>query len=107
LFVYFSRDRLRLFWYKKIFISVTCAVIQWLSLPRHVEILTCGPFLQELNNSIDIYLLQEHWLLDCQLKLLNEIHQQYTGVGKAVDSNDPITPLRLFVYFRRDRLRLF
>jgi hypothetical protein len=39
--------------------------------------------------------LQEHWLFDCQLNLLNEIHQQYTGVGKAVDSNDPITPLRM------------
>ena len=48
------------------------------------NILTCGPFFQELNNSIDIYLLQEHWLFDCQLNLLNEIHQQYTGVGKAV-----------------------
>jgi hypothetical protein len=59
------------------------------------NILTCEPFFQELNNSIDIYLLQEHWLFDCQLNLLNEIHQQYTGVGKAVDSNDPITPLRM------------
>ena len=39
--------------------------------------------------------MQEHWLFDCQLNLLNEIHQQYTGVGKAVDSNDPITPLRM------------
>ena len=52
-------------------------------------------FFQELNNSVDIYLLQEHWLFDCQLNLLNEIHQQYTAVGKAVNSNDPITPLRM------------
>ena len=59
------------------------------------NILACGSFFQELNNSIDIYLLQEHWLFDCQLNLLSEIHQQYTEVGKAVDSNDPITPLRM------------
>jgi hypothetical protein len=38
-------------------------------------------FFQELNNSVDIYLLQEHWLFDCQLNLLNEIHQQYTVTG--------------------------
>ncbi|CAC5398600.1 unnamed protein product [Mytilus coruscus] len=59
------------------------------------NILTCGPLFTELKNSIDIYLLQEHWLFHCQLKLLNDILHNYNGIGKAVDSNDPITPWRM------------
>jgi hypothetical protein len=43
-----------------------------------------------MEKSIDIYMLQEHWLFDCQLNILQEIHQDYNGAGKSVDSNDPI-----------------
>ena len=35
------------------------------------------------------------WLFDCQLDLLNEIHNDYIGIGKAVDSNDPIPPIQM------------
>ncbi|CAG2216627.1 unnamed protein product [Mytilus edulis] len=59
------------------------------------NILTCGPLFDELKDSIDIYLLQEHWLFHCQLKMLNDILLDYKGVGKAVDSSDPITPWRM------------
>jgi hypothetical protein len=45
---------------------------------------------KELEKQVDLYLIQEHWLFDCQLDLLNEIHNDYIGIGKAVDSNDPI-----------------
>jgi hypothetical protein len=56
------------------------------------NILTCGPLFKEMEKSIDIYMLQEHWLFDCQLNILQEIHQDYNGTGKSVDSNDPISP---------------
>ncbi|CAG2253628.1 unnamed protein product [Mytilus edulis] len=59
------------------------------------NILTCGPLFHELKDSIDIYLLQEHWLFHCQLQMLNDILLDYKGVGKAVDSSDPITPWRM------------
>ncbi|CAG2194880.1 unnamed protein product [Mytilus edulis] len=39
--------------------------------------------------------LEEHWLFHCQLKMLNDILLDYKGVGKAVDSSDPITPWRM------------
>ncbi|CAG2193649.1 unnamed protein product [Mytilus edulis] len=60
-----------------------------------MNILTCGPLFTELKDSIDIYLLQEHWLFHCQLKMLNDILHNYNGVGKVVDSSDPITPWRM------------
>jgi hypothetical protein len=44
---------------------------------------------------VDIYLLQEHWLFDCQRHLLNEIRDRFSGVGKAVDSTDPIPPIQI------------
>ncbi|CAG2207347.1 unnamed protein product [Mytilus edulis] len=59
------------------------------------NILTCGPLFKELESKIDIFLLQEHWLYDCQLNLLQELHSDFTGTGKAVDSNDPIQPLHM------------
>jgi len=46
----------------------------------------------ELDKSVDTYLLQEHWLFDCQLHLLQELHHNYNGTGKAVDTYDPIAP---------------
>ncbi|CAC5413868.1 unnamed protein product [Mytilus coruscus] len=41
---------------------------------------------------MDIFPLQEHWLYDCQLNFLQELHNDFTGTGKAVDFNDPIQP---------------
>jgi hypothetical protein len=32
-----------------------------------------------MEKSIDIYMIQEHWLFDCQLNILQEIHQDYNG----------------------------
>jgi hypothetical protein len=40
-------------------------------------------------------MIQEHWLFDCQLNILQEIHQDYNGAGKSVDSNDPILPYQM------------
>ncbi|CAG2248448.1 unnamed protein product [Mytilus edulis] len=59
------------------------------------NILTCGPLFDELKDSIDIYLLQEHWLFHCQLKMLNDILLDYKGVGKSSRLSDPITPWRM------------
>ena len=59
------------------------------------NVLTCGPVFKEIENHVDIYLLQEHWLLDCQRHLLNEISDRFSGVGKAVDSIDPIPPIQM------------
>ncbi|VDI67381.1 Hypothetical predicted protein [Mytilus galloprovincialis] len=35
---------------------------------------------------------QKHWLFNFQLNLLNELHQNICGIGKAVDDKDPINP---------------
>ena len=59
------------------------------------NILTCGPLFTEMEKSIDIYMLKEHWLFDCQLNILQEIHQDYNGTGKSIDSNDPISPYQM------------
>jgi hypothetical protein len=59
------------------------------------NVLTCGPVFKEIENHVDIYLLQEHWLFDCQRHLLNEISDRFSGVGKAVDSIDPIPPIQM------------
>ncbi|VDH96186.1 Hypothetical predicted protein [Mytilus galloprovincialis] len=37
-------------------------------------------------------LIQEHWLFDCQIHLLQELHKNLNGSGKAVDMYDPIPP---------------
>lgn len=59
------------------------------------NVLTCGPLFKEIENYVDICLLQEHWLFDCQCHLLNEINDRFYGVGKAVDSTDPIPPIQM------------
>jgi len=51
------------------------------------NIKTSGPFLEEVKKNADIILIQEHWLFEYELHLLNELHEQYTGVGKAIDSD--------------------
>jgi hypothetical protein len=59
------------------------------------NIKTCGLLFKELEKKVDLYLIQEHLLFDCQLDLLNEIHNDYIGIGKAVDSNDSIPPIQM------------
>jgi hypothetical protein len=43
------------------------------------NIKTIGPFLHHHHNKIDILLLQEHWLFDHELSLLNDVSQKYLG----------------------------
>jgi hypothetical protein len=52
--------------------------------------LTCGPFFNEAMQYMDVCLIQEHWLFNCPIDLLNEIHQNLIGIGKLVDDKDPI-----------------
>lgn len=59
------------------------------------NILTCEPFFKEIEDKVDICLLQEHWLYDCQLHKLNEVNTKFFGTGKAVDTNDPIPPYQM------------
>ena len=40
-------------------------------------------------------MIKEHWLCDCQLHKLSEIHESYKGTGKAVDSSNPILPVQM------------
>ena len=56
------------------------------------NIKTCGKTFTELNSHADILMIQEHWLFECELKLLCECHKDLSGSGKAVDSNDPLPP---------------
>ncbi|CAG2237976.1 unnamed protein product [Mytilus edulis] len=44
---------------------------------------------------MDICLLQEHWLFNCQIDNLNELHEHLNGIGKSVDDRDPITPVQM------------
>ncbi|CAC5388509.1 unnamed protein product [Mytilus coruscus] len=48
-----------------------------------------------MKEDVDIYLLQEHWLFDCQLNMLNEIHFKYIGIGKSVDTGDALPPIQM------------
>lgn len=52
-------------------------------------------FSNKLKKIVDICLLQEHWLYSSQLKLLDEMHENFTGAGKVIDSNDPIAPVQI------------
>ena len=49
---------------------------------------TIGPFIHHYFEEIDILLLQEHWLFDHKLFLLNELNQKFSGIGKAVNTGD-------------------
>ena len=46
---------------------------------------------EQLQKSIDIFLIQELWLFDYELTLLTELHAECLGIGKAVDTNDPLS----------------
>jgi len=54
--------------------------------------LTCGPFFNEAMKYMNVCLIQEHWLFNCQIDLFNEIHENLIGIGKSVDDKDPIQP---------------
>ncbi|CAC5421255.1 unnamed protein product [Mytilus coruscus] len=56
------------------------------------NILTCGPFFAEATKHFDICLIQEHWLFNCQLNLLNVLNENLIGIGKSVDERDPLPP---------------
>ena len=58
---------------------------------------TCNYVLNELfvKQNVDIVLLQEHWLFDCQLHRLGEVSELCSGCGKAVDTGDPILPVQM------------
>lgn len=59
------------------------------------NIRTCGPILDKMANSVDIILIQEHWLFKCQLNLLNEVNEKLMASGKSVDFYDPIPPIQI------------
>ena len=52
--------------------------------------LTCRPFFNEAIQYMYVCLIQEHWLFNCQIDLLNEIHENLIGIGKSVGDKDPI-----------------
>ena len=56
------------------------------------NIKTCAQTFHNLLKEVDILLIQEHWLFDCELSLLDELHSDITGVGKSVDTGNPIPP---------------
>ncbi|MCG8048994.1 MAG: hypothetical protein N0E48_25895, partial [Candidatus Thiodiazotropha endolucinida] len=59
------------------------------------NIRTCGPVIDKFAKTEDIILIQEHWLFKCQLDLLDEIDENYSVSGKAVDQYDPIPPVQI------------
>ena len=56
---------------------------------------TRTPAINELFETHDIILLQEHWLFEFQLHLLGEIGADISYIGKAVDMNNNIQPTQL------------
>ena len=51
--------------------------------------------IEQLSKSSDIILIQEHWYFDCQFNKLGMVNDKLTGVGKAVDTGDPILPVQM------------
>ena len=51
--------------------------------------------IEELSTYADVILIQEHWLFNCKLHKLNEISEIFNGVGKAVDTGNPILPIKM------------
>ena len=54
------------------------------------NIKTCGPLIHKLLFNNDIILIQEHWLFQAQIHLINELHEQINYAAKGVDINDPL-----------------
>ncbi|CAC5407491.1 unnamed protein product [Mytilus coruscus] len=47
---------------------------------------TIAPFIENMRNQVDIILLQEHWLFDHELNLLDELNSHFCGKGKSINS---------------------
>ena len=60
---------------------------------KHME--TSKHAIEQLSKLANIILLQQHWYSDCQLGNLTMVCDSLTGVGKSVDTRDPILPLRV------------
>lgn len=52
-------------------------------------------YVKNLLQSCDICCVQEHWLFQFQLDMLNEIDSNFQSHAKAVDERDPISPLQV------------
>ena len=50
-------------------------------------------FVQKLLKTVDILCIQEHWLFNFELDLLNSISNTHRCCSKAVDDNDPVSPI--------------
>ena len=50
-------------------------------------------FVQQLLKTVDILCIQEHWLFNFELDLLNSISNIHRCCSKAVDDNDPVSPI--------------
>ena len=50
-------------------------------------------FVQQLLKTVDILCIQEHWLFNFELDLLNSISNTHRCCSKAVDDNDPVSPI--------------
>lgn len=56
---------------------------------------TSAATISELAKKYDIILLQEHWLFEFQIDLLNEIDLNLCSTGKGVDKYNPIQPSQI------------
>ena len=56
---------------------------------------TAGHCIGEVSKFADIILIQEHWYFHCQLTKLEEVNGFMSGIGKAVDTNNPILPVQM------------
>ena len=56
---------------------------------------TCELVLNDLGKFANIVLIQEYWLFDCNLHKLKEVNSYYTRCGKAVDTGDPVLPVKM------------
>ena len=50
---------------------------------------------EALSKIADIFLVQEHWLFDCQLQKLASMCENLTGCRKSVDTGNPILPIQM------------
>ena len=50
---------------------------------------------ENLSKNTDIFLVQEHWYFDCQLTKLDQVCQDFSSCGKAVDTGDPMLPVQM------------
>ena len=48
----------------------------------------------KLLRTADLVCLQETWLFNFQLKMLDKLHRNFEGSGKAVDDDDPLPPVQ-------------